>query len=142
MFKIFKTNRGKFKDFYLSVIAGLFSGLGIGIFFRLTTDIVFNRWINLFSYELFAAIIYVLFVLFILGILYTLGMLIVIFILKDKKRTLSFHLNFIAVYSSAITFLLILYYNISLIRNVIALVGFILFFVLAYFTVKRRWPEN
>ena len=141
--KLFKKNRGKLKDFYLSVIAGLFSGLGVGIFFNLTTEITFNRWINIFSYEIIATIIYILFVFIVLGVFYILGVLIIIYIIKDVKRILPFHLNFIAgVYSSAITFLLVLYYNQPMIRNTIAIIGGVLFFILAYITVKKKWPKK
>ena len=142
MIRIFIKNRGKLKDFYLSVIAGVFSGSAIGIFFRLTTDTSFNRWIDLSSFEIFAAIIYLIFVLIVLAFFYFFGILITKYLLRDKKRILNFHLNFIAgTYSSATTYLLVLYYNVPIIRNTSVIVAAVLFFILAYYTVKRKWPK-
>jgi len=131
------------KDFYLSVIAGLFSGLCMGIFFSLTIDISFNRWIDPTKLgEFFATVVDVLLILFLLLTFYVVGQLIVKFLLRDKKRHLSFHLNFIAgIYSSTMTFLLVLYYDAPMMRNTITSIGVVLFFVLAYFTVKRKWPK-
>lgn len=138
--KIFTRNYGKLKDFTISVIAGLFSGLGIGIFFDLTTDITFNRWINLKSYEAFAAFIYVIFFFLILIIFYGFGMFITS--LMDKKRTLGFHLNFVAgIYSSTMTFLLVLYFNQPATRYTIAGIGIVFFFILAYYTIKKKWSR-
>lgn len=140
--KIYINNIGKLKDLCSSVIAGLLSGTAIGIFFSLTTDFTFNRWINLFSYEIFAAIVYVIFILVLLLIFYGLGLLITRSFWKDKRRPYGFYLNFVAgIYSSAITFLLVLYYNQPKIRNTIAITGLLLFFVLAHFTIKKKWPK-
>jgi len=139
---VFKKNFGKLKDFISSVLAGLLSGTAIGIFFNLTTDITFNRWINLFSYEAFAAFIYVLFLLLLSLLFYGFGILLISVLWKDKRRTFGFYINYIAgTYSSTITFLVLLYYDNSWVRNTIALVGVFLLFVLAYFTVKKKWPK-
>lgn len=141
--KFFKKNRGKFKDFCISVMAGLFSGTAIGIFFNLTTQIEFIRWINLENFEVFAGIIYFIGTLLILEFFYWIGKIFIVGILKDNKRFLSFHLNFISgMYSSIMAFLLVLYNNQSTIRNTIALLGILSFFPLAYFTIKKKWPKN
>ena len=139
---VFRKNRGRFKDFYLNSMTGLFSGAGMGVFFNLTTNIKFERWINLGSYEIFAAIIYVIFILIVLGLFYILGILIIELLLRDKRRILSFHLNFVSgIYSSVLSFLFVLYYNKPTIRYTIAIMGLVLFFVVAYYTIKKKWPK-
>ena len=141
-FKILKNNHGKLKDFISSVIAGLFSGTAVGIFFSLTTNITFNRWINLFSFELVPAIVYFIFFLFILLIFYCIGSFITKFIWKDNKRLFGFYINFISgTYSSALSFLLVLYYKNILTLITLLILGIIILFILAYFTVKRKWQN-
>lgn len=133
----FKKNRGKLKDFGINSIAGIFSGISIGIFFSLTTDITFHRWIDPTTLELFPAIIYVIFVLFILTIFYGIGVLITWWL--DKKKIMDFHISFIAgTYCSIMSFLFVLYYNVVLIRNVLAVAFIVIFLIVAYFTIKKK----
>ncbi len=130
----FIKNSGKLKDFTLSSIAGMFSGLSIGIFFSLTTDITFNGWIkdnfltNVISF------------LFLIFIFYFLGRFIIVkCLLSDKKRELSFHLNFIAgIFSSSFTFLLILYHKNLITAIMIGVVLIILFFIVAHFAIREK----
>ena len=136
----FQNNIENLKDFGINSISGLLTGVAIGIFFSLTTDITFNRWINLFSNEIFAAIVYVFFVLIILAFFYGLGILITWFI--DKNKMMSFHLNFVSgTYCSIMSFLFVLYYNTARIRNSIAVIGIIIWIIIAGFTIKKKRPK-
>lgn len=89
-------------SFLSSTIAGLFTGVMIGIFFSLVTDIDFNRWINLGNYELFAGIIYVLFTYALLYLLYLLGTLLVwviclVFKIRNRyQEKINFKINYFA----------------------------------------------
>lgn len=135
---VFIRNYGKLKDFAISVIAGLFSGTITGIFFNSITDITFNGWINLNSYEAVAAIIYAIFAYILIKVFYPFGKSLTIII--DKKKTLSFHLNFYAgMYSSTITFLFVLYLNRIKMLITITGIGMILLFILAYYIIKKKY---
>jgi len=61
------------RNFYSSTIAGLFTGIAIGIFFSSITDVNFNRWIDIFSNEAFAAGVYFLSTLVVMIIFYHIG---------------------------------------------------------------------
>lgn len=84
-----------------------------------------------------AAVIYISFTLFLLIILYFFGRLLVFLLFRNKDDTLSFHINFIAgIYSVSFVSLMIILYNQPTIRNIIAVVGVILFFPAEYIAVK------
>lgn len=134
----FRNNRGKLKDFEINSISGLLTGVAIGILFSLTADTKFNRWIDLTSLELFAAIVYVIIILILLAFFYILGMLITRFI--DKNKTMSFHLNFVSgTYCSILSFFFVLYYDVTLIRNSILVIGFLVWIIIAGITIKKKW---
>jgi len=137
----FRNNRDKLKDFGINSITGLFTGTTIGIFFNLTASVTFNRWIDPTNIgELFATVIYVSFIIFLLAFLYGLGIILTWMI--DKNKVYSYHLNFIAgTYCSIMSFLLVLYHKQHLIRNTIAVIGIIVWIVVAYFTIKKEKPK-
>lgn len=128
------------RNFYSSTIAGLSTGFVIGILFSLITDSKFNRWINLFSYEFFAALIYFVFVLILLYILYHLGKGVMEHILHYKKKDLiNYKINYFAGIYSAIgsASFVILHSQTQMIIYV--LIFFILFyFPIQYLTVRTK----
>jgi len=65
-----KIHKKRARNFYSSSIAGLFSGVTITMLFDFLTDTSFNRWINLFGLEAFAAFIYLTFSWGVLFVLY------------------------------------------------------------------------
>jgi len=118
-------------------MTGVFTGVTIGIFFNLTTNTKFDRWVNLNSLEIFPAIIYVIFTLVLLFFFYGIGMFLTWLI--DKNRTLSFHLNFVSgVYCSTISFLFVLYHAVSRVRNIIAILGIFIWLIVAHYSIKRK----
>jgi hypothetical protein len=136
----FRNNIGKLKDFLINSISGLFTGIAIGLLFKWTTDTEFNRWIDFTSLELVAAIVYVIFILILLLIFYGLGMLMTF--LVDKKKRMSFHLNFVSgTYCSIMSFTFVLYSDIARIRNSIAVIGFLTWLIIAGFTINKKWPK-
>jgi hypothetical protein len=139
-FRVFKRYRGRFGEFIIDSVAGLLSGTIIGVFFSLIASITFNRWINLGNYEFFAAIIYVFFTLCILWFFYWLGMFIAKFIFKSKKLLIGFHLNMIAgVFSSMISFLVVLYHNFFWIDVTILGLWVIISILLAHWAIKKKF---
>ena len=133
--------RGRLKDFFVSVFGGFFSGLVVGIFFSLVTDTTFNGWINPLKLgELVALTIYTLFTFLLLVFFYKLGDWGVKLSIGNSSRSFSFYLNYIAgAFSSTTVFLFTLYYDVPLIRNTIAIIFVITFFLLAEFTIRKKW---
>jgi len=132
------------RNFYSSSIAGLFTGVIIGILFSLITDSKFNRWINLFSYELFAAVVYFAFIFLVLYILYFFGKLcIILFISKDKKNLISFKINYFAgVYAATWSASLIILHTKINIAIYISILFIILYFPIEYFTVRNKKKQK
>ena len=139
--KTFSKNYGKFRELTLSIIAGILAGTMVGIFFNLTTDITFNRWINIFNFEVFAGIIFLSLSVFALWILYLIGYRLI----KNnfgKKSAFRFYLNYIAgMYGSSTAFLVVFYSGEPPIRNTIAATFVIMYLILAYFTIKKKHPK-
>ena len=132
--------RKRCRNFYSGSIAGLFTGIAIGIFFTLITDVKFNRWINLASYELFVAIIYFLFVFFVLVVLYFLGKLLVWFLVtKSKDELIGFRINYFAsIYSASFTASLIILHDNLFIASIVTLAFIVLYFPVEYFSVRNK----
>jgi phosphate starvation-inducible membrane PsiE len=140
-FRVITNNKNKFREFWIDALAGLLSGTTIGIFFSLVTEIKFIRWINLFSPEIFAAIIYVVGSFLVLFGFYWLGKVVVYFI--DKKRLMSFRLNMIAgAYTSVVSFLLVTYHSSFETDISIAIIALVILFFLSHSAIKRRKPRT
>ncbi len=134
-------NIGKYKEFCITSFAGLFTGVVIGIFFSLTIDAKFNRWINLLSPEIGAFVVYLIGTLFLAYLFYWVGYFLTWLI--DKRKIMTFHLSYISgVYCAIVSFLLVLYYINFKTDLLIGLVGVIFYFVVAHFAVKRRRPRR
>lgn len=131
------------RNFYSSSIAGLLTGTAIGIFFSLITDVSFDRWINIFSIELFAAIIYFMFVFFILFVFYFIGKYGVwFFISKNKDDLVGFKINYFAsIYSASWAASLIILHSKILVAIYVSIVYLILYLPLEYFTVRTKRPK-
>lgn len=140
-----KKYRKRCRSFYSSSIAGLFTGVMIGILFSLITDSQFNRWINLRSYEFFAAIIYFGFTIFILWVFYYLGkglfwlILHVSHISNKEDDLIGFKINFIAgIYSAAFSASLILLNNKFPIIIYVTLAFIIFYLLVEYYAVRNK----
>lgn len=138
--------RDRLRNFYSSSIAGLFTGLIIGLFFSLITDSDFNRWINIFSYEIFAGVIYFIFTIFLIIFFYIFGMLMTRWVVASqidnekskKKHMINFRINYFAGMYSATFVTSIILLNKSEIIYPIS-IGFILFYLpCAYFAVRTK----
>jgi len=139
-----KRYKKRCRNFWSSSIAGLFTGAMIGILFSLITDAKFNRWINLMSYELFAAVIYVGLTIFMLWFFYHLGKLLLwvilhFFRLSSKKDELvGFKINFVAgIYSALFATSLILLSKERVSLYVGIMFG-LLYFPVEYFAVRTK----
>ena len=143
-FKSFhKKYKKRCRNFYSSSIAGLFTGVAIGILFSLMIDSKFNRWINLVSYELFVVMIYFSFVFIVLYILYYLGKLCMwFFITKNKDELMGFKINYFAgIYAATFSASMVILNDNSFVRNIVALFFVLLYFPVEYYTVKNNRPK-
>lgn len=145
--KFQKKYKDRCRSFYSSTVAGLYTGVAIGILFTLIADSKFNRWINLLSYELFAAIVYFLFTIFMVFSLYLVGWICVhLFIAskisnenKKKQHLINFRINYVAsLYSASwITSVILLWDKTSIIFWV-SLFFILLYPVAAYIAVRNK----
>jgi len=136
------------RSFYSSSIAGLFTGIIIGILFSLITDTSFNRWINLLHWgELFAAIVYFGFIFILIIILYFFGKICVYFFIakpikdssKKKKCLVDFRINYFAgIYSASWTASLVLLYTKLMTAIYVSIIFILLYLPIEYFTVRNK----
>lgn len=141
------------RSFYSSSIAGLFTGVIIGIFFSLVTDASFNRWINPFQLgELFAAIIYFGFTLILIYILYFFGkacvyVVCIYFLMtkivrnssKKKNCLINFKINYFAgIYSATWVASLIILHTQFMIALYVSIMFILLYFPVEYFVVRNK----
>lgn len=131
----------RIRAFYSSSIAGSFTGVLIGVLFSLITDTTFNRWIDVFSYELFAAIIYVLFILLGSWFFYHIGNFFIRTFISNKKEDLiGFKINYFAgIYSALFSAtLVVLSHNNASLSIKVLVVFVIVYFPLEFFVVRTR----
>ena len=138
-FSFYKTHKNRCRNFYTSSIAGLFSGIIIGLFFILMTDSTFNRWINLFGYELLVSIIFFGLILLFLWLGYWIGKGLVFFLIaKDKDDLVSFKINYFAgTYSTAFSSSLLILHNHFAIASYFTIFFILMYFPINYFAVKE-----
>lgn len=136
--------RARCRAFLSSSIAGLFTGVMIGIFFSLVTDVNFNRWINLRDYELLAGIIYAFFTYLVLYLLYLVGILFIwticfFFKIKNKiSERVNFKINYFAsaITTLFVTPLVLLNGNLKT-QLTISIIFILLYFPTMYLVVKN-----
>ena len=135
------------RNFYASTLAGLFTGVIVGIFFSLMTNSEFNRWINLFSYELVAAVIYFLFTLVLIFSLYIVGVIIgktfthfaKLSPTKQKQFLISFRVNYFAgIYSASWVTSLFILNGKTLISLTVSALFIFAYVPVEYFTVCTK----
>jgi len=141
IFSYRKKNRDRIRKFYSNLVAGLFTGILIGILFSFITKSTFIRWIDLAQIgELLAAVIYIVFIAMLSYILYWFGRLLIwLFGFKNDDDLIGFRMNYVAgIYSASwISILIIVHSNICLCIYV-TLGYLILYLPMEYLAVRNK----